>query len=113
MAGDKQRKEGAVLANGCVWRDPHVAPIYKPFKQVRIMNKVFTMYQTDVPNILGGFMTYNKLSDAFRACENNRDAHTITAVTCVKSEWWNGKSTGYLCEILSQGVIYRKKGGMA
>lgn len=38
MAGDKQRKEGAVLANGCVWRDPHVAPIYKPFKQIRIMS---------------------------------------------------------------------------
>lgn len=41
MAGDKQRKEGAVLANGCVWRDPHVAPIYEPFKQVRIMKKFF------------------------------------------------------------------------
>lgn len=40
MAGDKQRKEGAVLANGCVWRDPHVAPIYKPFKQIRIMKEV-------------------------------------------------------------------------
>ena len=37
VAGDKQRKEGAVLANGCVWRDPHVAPINNHLN-IRIMN---------------------------------------------------------------------------
>ena len=37
MAGDKQRKEGAALANGCVWRDPHVAPIINQLT-IRIMS---------------------------------------------------------------------------
>ena len=72
------------------------------------MKEVFTSYQTNEPNILGGYMTYSTLSGAFDALNPKKGINTITAVTIVKSKWRNdGKHTGYLCEVLSQGVIYR------
>lgn len=72
------------------------------------MKKVYTYYQTNEINILGGYMTYSTLSEAFNALNPKRGVNTITAVTMVNSKWWNnGKYTGYLCEVLSQGVIYR------
>lgn len=75
--------------------------------KIRIMKKIFTYYQTNKVNILGGYMTYATLSDAFDALNPERGVNTITAVTMVSSEWWNnGKYTGYLCEVLSMGVIY-------
>jgi len=70
------------------------------------MKKVYTYYQTNEPNLLGGFMTYSTLDEAWKAVENGR-GNQITAVTCVNSEWWHGKRTGYLCEVLSSGVIYK------
>lgn len=74
---------------------------------IRIMKKIFTYYQTNKVNILGGYMTYSTLSEAFDALNPERGVNTITAVTMVDAEWWNGKRTGYLCEVLSKGVIYR------
>lgn len=72
------------------------------------MKKVYTYYQTNKINILGGYMTYSTLSQAFDALDPERGVNTITAVTCVNSKWWNnGKYTGYLSEVLSKGVIYR------
>lgn len=75
--------------------------------KIRIMKKIFTLYQTNKVNILGGYMTYATLSEAFDALNPERGVNTITAVTMVNAEWWNGKRTGYLCEVLSKGVIYR------
>lgn len=71
------------------------------------MKKIFTLYQTNKVNILGGYMTYSTLSEAFDALNPKCGVNTITAVTMVNTEWWNGKRTGYLCEVLSKGVIYR------
>lgn len=72
------------------------------------MKKVYTIYQTNEKNILGGYMTYSTLSEAFDALDPKRGVNTITAVTKVNSKWWNsGKYTGYLSEVLSMGVIYR------
>ena len=71
------------------------------------MRKIYTYYQTNEKNILGGYMTFPTLSDAFDALNPECGVNTITAVTIVNAEWWNGKSTGYLCEVLSKGVIYR------
>ena len=71
------------------------------------MKKIFTLYQTNKVNILGGYMTYHTLSEAFDALNPKCGVNTITAVTMVNSEWWNGKRTCYLCEVLSKGVIYR------
>ena len=70
------------------------------------MKKIFTIYQTNEINILGGYMTYSTLSDAFDALNPECGVNTITAVTMANAEWWNGKRTGYLCEVLSKGVIY-------
>lgn len=72
------------------------------------MKKIFTLYQTNKVNILGGYMTYSTLSEAFDALNPKCGVNTITAVTMVDARWWNnGKRTGYLCEVLSKGVIYR------
>nr|DAP44259.1 MAG TPA: hypothetical protein [Caudoviricetes sp.] len=72
------------------------------------MKKIFTLYQTNKVNILGGYMTYSTLSEAFDALNPKCGVNTITAVTMVNARWWNnGKRTGYLCEVLSKGVIYR------
>ena len=71
------------------------------------MKKIFTLYQTNKVNILGGYMTYSTLSEAFDALNPKCGVNTITAVTMVDAEWWNGKRTSYLCDVLSKGVIYR------
>lgn len=71
------------------------------------MKKIFTLYQTNKVNILCGYMTYSTLSEAFDALNPECGVNTITAVTMVNAEWWNCKRTGYLCEVLSKGVIYR------
>ena len=71
------------------------------------MKKVFTMYQTDQPNVLGGLMTYGNLSDAMAALNPQRGISTVTAVTCVESGWWHGRRTGCAYEVLSSGVIYK------
>ena len=74
------------------------------------MKKIYTLYQTNNPNILGGYMTYNILSEAFdtigRIGFDGKLIDTITAVTMVDSEWWHGHRTGCVAEIISQGVIY-------
>ena len=73
-------------------------------------NNVFTLYQTNEPNILGGLMTYNSLSEAMdhvgkMGCCGRRITK-VYAVTYVNSEWWRGHYTGYLCEVLGKGLIY-------
>lgn len=70
------------------------------------MSNVFTYYQTNKVNLLGGYMTYFTLSDAMNSL---REGHgTVTAVTAVNAEWWHGKKMPYLCEILSSGIVYRQ-----
>lgn len=72
------------------------------------MKQIFTLYQTNKVNILGGYMTYHTLSEAFDALNPKCGVNTITAVTMVNARWWNNsKRTCYLCEVLSKGVIYR------
>lgn len=69
--------------------------------------KVYTVYKTNRPNILGGFMTYQTLEDAMNALDAQRGVNTITAVTYVDADWWHGKRMGWLIEVLSSGVIYQ------
>ena len=75
------------------------------------MKKIYTLYQTNNPNTLGGYMTYSTLSEALDTIGqigfNGMLIDTITAVTMVDSEWWHGHRTGHVSEILSQGVIYK------
>lgn len=71
------------------------------------MNNIWTCYQTNKRNILGGYNTYSTLEEALNALDVQRGVDTITAVTYVNSEWWHGRCTGYLGEVLSAGIIYR------
>lgn len=93
-----------ILANGA-GRNLR-STIMNHFK-IRIMKKIYTYYQTNEVNILGGYMTYSTLSEAFDALNPECGVNTITAVTMANSKWWNnGKYTGYLSDVLSMGVIY-------
>lgn len=74
------------------------------------MAKIYHYYQTNEPNILGGFMTYDTLESALgqlgkRFCGGVVDE--IRVVTKVNSEWWHGHYNGFLCETLSEGIIYK------
>ena len=75
------------------------------------MKKIYTLYQTNNPNTLGGYMTYSTLGEAFDTIGqigfNGMLIDTITAVTMVDSEWWHDHRSGHVSEILSQGVIYK------
>lgn len=72
------------------------------------MKKIYTFYQTNEINLLGCYMTYATLSDAFDALNPNRVVNTITAITCADSEWLNnGRNTACLTEMLSLCLIYR------
>ncbi len=71
------------------------------------MNNLFTIYQTNEPNILGGYMTYNTLGDAMKHLCPSKGINTIVAVTKINAEWWHGKKMPYLYETLSSGIIYR------
>ena len=93
-----------ILANGA-GRNLR-STIMNHFK-IRIMKKIYTYYQTNEVNILGGYMTYSTLSEAFDALSPECGVNTITAVTMASSKWCNnGKYTGYLSDVLSMGVIY-------
>jgi len=54
------------------------------------MKKIYTLYQTNNPNTLGGYMTYSTLSEALDTIGqigfNGMLIDTITAVTMVDSE---------------------------
>lgn len=70
-------------------------------------NKIYTIYQTNEVNPLGGCMTYDTLGDAFDHLSPKRGINRITAITKVNASYWHGKKMPYLCEVLSSGVIYR------
>ena len=72
--------------------------------------KLLTVYQTDVPNMLGGFMTYGNLSEAMSAVNRDWRASCVVCVTFANAEWWNGKKMPFLTQVVSSGVVYRKKG---
>lgn len=94
-----------ILANGAA---RNLRPTIMNHFKIRIMKKIYTIYQTNGINLSGGYMTYATLSDAFDASNPDRGVNTITAITCADSEWWNNdRNTAYLTEVLSHGVIYR------
>ena len=66
------------------------------------MKKIYTLYQTNNPNTLGGYMAYSTLSEALDTIGqigfNGMLIDTITAVTMVDSEWWHGHRTEGTCQ---------------
>lgn len=74
------------------------------------MKKVYHYYQTNEPNILGGFMTYNTLEEAWEQLGKRfygGVVDEIKVVVRVNSKWWHGHPTGYLSEIIDEGIIYK------
>lgn len=71
------------------------------------MNKIWTVYQTNKQNILGGLMTYDTLSKAMEHLDPANGVNTIFCTTYVDSEWWHGKPMPSLAKRLSSGVVYR------
>ena len=74
------------------------------------MTKVYHYYQTNEPNILGGFMTYNTLEKAWEQLGKRfygGVVDEIKVVVRVNSEWWHGRTTEYLSEIIDEGIIYK------
>lgn len=68
------------------------------------MEKVYTFYQTDKRNPLGGFMTYGTLAEAWQAVVKEKKGTLIKAVTYIDT---TNRHCGHLQEVLSSGVIYR------
>ena len=65
----------------------------------------YTYFETDVPNILGGYCVYDSLERAIKA-----GARKIYLVTKVKSENNIGiKMPGYLCKELWRSLIWERK----
>jgi hypothetical protein len=63
----------------------------------------YTCYQTNVPNILGGYMTYPTLSAAMKS-----GANCVYAVTKVKKDNNLGIDTdGYLFKTLWRTLVYK------
>lgn len=74
------------------------------------MTKVYHYYQTNEPNILGGFMTYDTLEKAWEQLGKRfwgGVVDEIRVVVRVNSEWWHGHPTKFLSEIIDEGIIYK------
>lgn len=67
-----------------------------------------TLYRTNEPNLLGGYMTYESLDKAWSMIECGR-ATEIYAETYCAEAWLGTSKTNSLMTLLSSGLIYRAK----
>lgn len=65
-----------------------------------------TLYRTNEPNLLGGYMTYDSLDKAWSMVECGRATEIYAETYCAKAWLGTSKSTG-LVALLSSGLIYR------
>ena len=71
-------------------------------------HNVYTFYQTNHPNILGGYMTYNSFEDARKDCDGGWGT-AIYICTIVRRENNIGISTnGSLSKMLWRDCIWSK-----
>lgn len=66
-----------------------------------------TLYRTNEPNLLGGYMTYDSLDKAWSMIECGR-ATEIYAETYCAEAWLDSSKAHSLVTLLSSGLIYRK-----
>ena len=66
-----------------------------------------TLYRTNEPNLLGGYMTYDSLDKAWSMIECGR-ATEIYAETYCDEVWLGTSKANSLVTLLSSGLIYRK-----
>lgn len=67
-----------------------------------------TLYRTNEPNLLGGYMTYDSLDKAWSMIECGR-ATEIYAETYCAEAWLGTSKVNSLVTLLSSGLIYRAK----
>lgn len=67
-----------------------------------------TLYRTNEPNLLGGYMTYDSLDKAWSMIECGR-ATEIYAETYCAEAWIGTSKTNSLVTLLSSGLIFRAK----
>lgn len=67
-----------------------------------------TLYRTNEPNLLGGYMTYDSLDKAWSMIECGR-ATEIYAETYCAEAWLGISKANSLMTLLSSGLIYRAK----
>lgn len=66
-----------------------------------------TLYRTNEPNLLGGYMIYDSLDKAWSMIECGR-ATEIYAETYCDEAWLGTSKVNSLVTLLSSGLIYRK-----
>lgn len=66
-----------------------------------------TLYRTNEPNLLGGYMTYDSLDKAWSMIECGRATEIYTETYCAKA-WLGAGKANSLVTLLSSGLIYRK-----
>lgn len=67
-----------------------------------------TLYRTNEPNLLGGYMTYDSLDKAWSMIECGR-ATEIYAETYCAAAWIGTSKANSLVTLLSSGLIFRAK----
>ena len=67
-----------------------------------------TLYRTNEPNLLGGYMTYDSLDKAWSMIECGR-ATEIYAETYCAEAWIGTSKANSLVTLLSSGLIFRAK----
>lgn len=71
-------------------------------------SNTYTYYQTNHPNILGGYMTYSSFEQARRDCEGGWGTQ-IYICTMVRRENNIGIKVNALAKILWRDLIWQKK----
>ena len=95
------------------WNDIKEQQSEKCAESEEIVNEVVepalqTLYRTNEPNLLGGYMTYDSLDKAWSMIECGR-ATEIYAETYCAEAWIGTSKANSLVTLLSSGLIYRAK----
>lgn len=94
------KEQKAQQAEECAESEEIVNEVVEPALQ--------TLYRTNEPNLLGGYMTYDSLDKAWSMIECGR-ATEIYAETYCAEAWIGTSKANSLVTLLSSGLIYRAK----
>lgn len=95
------------------WNDIKEQQSEESAESEEIVNEVVepalqTLYRTNEPNLLGGYMTYDSLDKAWSMIECGR-ATEIYAETYCTEAWIGTSKANSLVTLLSSGLIFRAK----
>ena len=95
------------------WNDIKEQQSEESAESEEIVNEVVepalqTLYRTNEPNLLGGYMTYDSLDKAWSMIECGR-ATEIYAETYCAEAWIGTSKANSLVTLLSSGLIFRAK----